>query len=107
MRRCRQIEEPVCRTDQPFPEERAANLEHQLVVVLKAELKDALDRAHRSRPVSQLEQGLPQPGESVLMVGIKSESLLEAPPGPGEFLTCQVGVCSTDVELDCVGVKRD
>ena len=54
MGRRRQVEEPVRRRDVPFPEQRPANLEHQLVIVLEAELEDPLEGPHRARPVAEL-----------------------------------------------------
>jgi hypothetical protein len=77
------------------------------VVVLEAELKDPLDRPHGAFPVSQLEQGLAQAGESVLVVGIERKRLLETPPRPRKLLACEVCVGSAYVELDSVGIKGD
>jgi hypothetical protein len=39
----REIEETMCRRDQALAEERSADLEHQLMIVLKAQLEDPLD----------------------------------------------------------------
>jgi hypothetical protein len=41
------------------------------------------------------------------VVGIKRESLLEAPPRPGILLASQVSVSPSDMQFDCVGVQLD
>ena len=102
-----QIEEAVRRGDQAFAEQRPAHLQHELVVVLEAELEDPLERLHGPFAVAQLEQGLAEPGEAVLVVGIEAQGLLEAPPRPGEFLPGEMGVGRSDVEFDGVGVEGD
>src|SRR3954465_14000029 len=47
-----QIEEPVRRRDEPFAEQCPADLEHQLMIVLEAELQDPLAGPHRARAVA-------------------------------------------------------
>ena len=107
MRRDREIEESVRWSHQPFAEERPADLEHQLVIVLKSELQDPLDGSHGPRTVSQLEQRLAQSGQSVLVIGIERERLLEAAPRPGVFLPSELGVGPADMQFNGVGVERD
>jgi len=68
-----------------YPEQGPADLQHQLVIVLKPELKDALHGAHGAGTVAQLEQGFTQTGQPVFVVGIKRDGLLEAPASPGIF----------------------
>jgi hypothetical protein len=102
-----EVEEAVCRGDQPFAEQRPAHLQHELVVVLKAELDDALEDPHGAFAVTQLEQRLADARETVLVVGIDAEGRLEAPPRPGEFFPGQMGVGLPDVEFDGVGVECD
>ena len=92
---------------QPFAEQRPADLEHQLVIVLEAELEDPLEGPHGAGPVAQLEQGLAQPGQAVLVIGIERQGVLEAPPGPGVFLPGQVGIGHSDMQFDGVGVEGD
>ena len=102
-----QVEEAVRRTDQPFAEECAADLEHELVIVLKAELEDALERAGGTGTIAQLEQRLAQTGETILVIGIETEGLIEAPPRPGVLLAGEVGVGPADVEFDSVRIEGD
>jgi hypothetical protein len=90
---------------QPLPKQRAADLEHQLVIVLKPELKDALHGPHGPVPISQFEQGLTQAGQAILVVGIEGQSLLEAAPSPRELLAGEMGVGGADMKFDCVGVE--
>jgi hypothetical protein len=103
----RQIEKAMRRRDQPFPKERAADLEHQLVIVLEPELQDALEAAHRPLTVAQLEQGLSETGEPVLVIRVEPQGIVEAPPRPGVFLPGEMGVGLSDMEFDGVRVERD
>ena len=107
VRRRGQIEEPVRRRDVPLAEQGAAHLQHQLVIVLEAELEDALEGAHGSRSVAQLEQGLAQAREPVLVIGVERQGLLEAPPGPGVLLPGQVRISLPDLQFDGVRVEGD
>ena len=75
------------------------------MVVLVAELEDALEGPHGPRPVAHLEEGFPQPGQAVLVVGIQGQGKLEAAPGPGELLPGQVGVGHSNVQFDGVRVE--
>src|SRR4029079_2102855 len=102
----RQVEEPVGGRNQSFTEQGASDLQHELVIVLEPELKNALDRPHGTGAVAQLEQGFAQACQTVLMIRIQRQSLLEAPSGPGVFLTGQMGVGSSDVQFDRVRVQR-
>jgi hypothetical protein len=74
------------------------------VIVLEAQLENALERPHGAGAVAQLEQGLAQAGQAVFVVGIQPEGLLEAPPGPGVLLPGEVGIRFSDMEFDRVGV---
>ena len=59
--------------DQPLAEQRAADLEHQVDVVLVAQLEDAAEAAERGVLLAELEQRLAEPGQRVLMIGIQDE----------------------------------
>ena len=103
----RQIEEPVGGRDVPLAEQRATDLQHELVIVLEAELQNPLERPHGPRAVAQLQQRLAQAGQAVLVVGVEREGVLEAPPRPGVLLPGQMGVGHPDVELDGMWVEGD
>ena len=105
MRRGGEIEEPVGGGDQPLAEQRAADLEHQLVIVLKAELQDALDGPHGTGPVAQLEQSLAQAGEAIFVIGIEGQCVLKAAARPRILLPGEVRVRSSDMQFDGVGVE--
>ena len=77
------------------------------MIVLKAELEDPLEGPHRPVAVAQLEQGLADAGEPVLVIRVQAQGILEAPPRPGVFLPGEVGVCLSDMEFDGVRVERD
>ncbi len=94
-------------TDQAFAEERAADLQHELVIVLKSELEDALERACGAGAIAELEQRLAQAGEAVFVIRIEAECLIEAAPGPGVLLAGEVGVGPADVKLDSVRIEGD
>ena len=102
-----EVEEPVRRGDVPLAEQRAAHLQHQLVIVLEAELEDALEGPHGAGAVAQLEQGFAQAGEPVLVIGIERQGVLEAAPRPGVLLPREVRVGHSDMEFDGVGVEGD
>src|SRR5688572_29008097 len=102
-----QIEEPVSRRYQPLTEQRSADLEHQLMVVLEAELQDPLDGSHGAVTISQFVQGLAQAGQAILVIRVQGQGLLEAAPGPRELFPSEVRVGGADVELDCMGIKGD
>ena len=95
------------RRDQPLAEERAADLEHQLVIVAEAELEDPLEGADRPLAVAQLEAGLSDAGEAVLVVGVERQRVVEAAPGPRVVLAREVRVRHADVQFDRVGVEGD
>ena len=91
----------------PLPEQRAADLQHELVIVLKAELQDPLEGPHGTGAVAQLQQGLAQAGQAVLVVGIERQRVLEAPPRPGVLLPGQMGVGPPDMQFDGMWVEGD
>jgi len=64
------VEESVGRSNQSLPEQRPADLQHQLVIVLKAELEDPLHGAHCPGPIPQLQESFSQAGETILVIGI-------------------------------------
>jgi hypothetical protein len=107
MGRGSEIEEAVRRRDLALAEERPAHLQHQLVVVFKAELENPLERAHGAGSVAQLEQRLAQAGQAVFMVRIQTQGVLEAPPSPGVLFPGQVGIGPSDMQFDRVWVEGD
>ena len=102
-----QIEEPVRGGHQSLAKQCPADLKHQLVIVLEAQLENSLHRPHGAGPVAQLEQGLSQAGEPVLVIRIERQRLIEAAARPGVLLPREVGVSGSDVEFDGVGVKEN
>src|SRR5687767_10342530 len=102
-----QIEEPLRWRDEALAEERAAHLEHQVVVVLKPELQDALECPEGSGALAQLEERLPHAREAVFMIGIERERRLEPAPRPGVILAREVRIRGADVELDRIGVEGE
>ena len=87
-----QIEKPIPGSEQPAPEQCPSRLEHELVILLKAQLEQPLKPLQRALAVSQRQQGFPHAGQRVLVVRIQGERLLEGAPGPPEFLPGQMGV---------------
>jgi hypothetical protein len=67
----RKLEEAVRVGDHALAEERAADLEHQLVIVLQPELEHAVEGGQRPFPLTQLEQGLAHSRERVLVIGLE------------------------------------
>src|SRR3954471_277937 len=100
MSRDRQIEEAMCRSHQPFSEQRPPDLQHQLVIVLKTELENALHRTHGPGPIAQLQQSLTEPGQTVFMIRIERKRLFEAAARPSVLLTSEVGVGPSDMQFN-------
>ena len=90
--------------DQAFAEERAADLKHQLDIVLVAELQRVMKALQRCRLLSEFQQGLAQSGESVLMFGVEDQSLLETPAGPRIFFA-RVVRTDSNVQLYRLGLR--
>ena len=57
--------------DQPFAEKRSADLEHELDIVLIAELERAPEASERLCLLSEFEKGFPETGECVFVLGIE------------------------------------
>jgi hypothetical protein len=86
--------------DLPLAEERAPHLEHQLDVVLVAQLEGALERAERLVVLAELHQHLAEPGEGVLVLGVEGERVVEGAGGAHcVLLARQPGVPDPDVQL--------
>jgi hypothetical protein len=99
VRRDGDLEEPAGLLQDALAEQRPADLEHQVVIVPEAEREDPLEAGHRAGAVSELEQGLAQSGEGVLVVGIEGQRLVERPPGPGVLFAGEAGEPHADVQL--------
>jgi hypothetical protein len=78
--------------DQPLAEEGAADLEHELDVVLVAQLEVRGRCAQRRVVLAELQQHLAEPGERVLVLGVEHERLVEAAAGPGVLLAREARV---------------
>jgi hypothetical protein len=52
------VEETVRWSYQPFAKQRPPDLQHELVIVLKTQLQNALDCPHGTVAIAQLQEGL-------------------------------------------------
>jgi hypothetical protein len=92
---------------QPLAEAGAAELEHQLAVVIEPEREDVLELLQRLFPTAELEEHFAEPGERVLVIGVERDRRLERARGPREFFAGQVRIGEADVELDRVGIEGE
>src|SRR5438105_10975507 len=85
-----------------FTEQRAPDLEHEVVVVPETQREDAVETGDGAAPLTELEQHLAQPGQGVFMLGVEAHRFLERPARPDILLSGKPGVAHTDVQLDGV-----
>jgi hypothetical protein len=71
------LEELARLLDQPLAEEGAADLEHELDVVLVAQLEGAAEGGERLVAATELEQHLAEPGQRVLVLVVHGEGVGE------------------------------
>src|SRR6266566_3136763 len=93
--------------EEAFPEQRAPHLEHQVVVVSKAEGHDAVEAPYRARAVAELEEHLAQAREGVLVVRVETDRLLERATRPQVLLAGEARVPHAHVQLHRVGVETE
>ena len=93
--------------DHAFAEQRAADLEHQVDVVLITELEHTAEALHGRVGATELEQRLTETGERVLVLGIEDQRLLEAAASPRELVAGEPSVTNPNVQLYRVRIERE
>ena len=101
----RHLEEPPRLVQHAFAEQRAPDLEHQVVVAVEAEGEDVVEAPDRGAALPELQEDLAEPGERVLVVRVEAARLLERAPRPRELVARQAGVAHPHVQLDGVGIQ--
>jgi hypothetical protein len=101
------VEEALGLLDQPLAEEGAADLQHEIDVVLVAELEHPAKAAQRGLLLPELQERLAESRERVLVLPIQDERLLEGAPRPRELVARQARVSDPDVQLHRVRVERE
>src|SRR6266508_5073349 len=105
MRPQRAFKEPARMIEHAFAEQRAPDLQHEVVIVLEAEGQHALEARQRGGTLTELEQDLAQPGECILVIGIETARLFKRAPRPRELLARELRIAQTDMQLDGVGIQ--
>src|SRR5205085_1909845 len=80
-------------------EQRAPDLQHEVVVVLEAQREDAVETGDGAAPLTKLEQHLAQPRQGVFVLGVEPHRFLERPTRPEILLAGEPRVAQADVQV--------
>ncbi len=101
------LEEPPGVPQHALPKERAPDLQHEIVILTKAEGQHPVETLQRLAALAELEERFPQPRESFLVIRVECECPLESLPGPGVLLYGELRIREPNVQLWSVGIRRD
>jgi len=86
-------------------EQRAADLEHEVVVVAESERENAVETRHRARAIAELEQHFAESCERVFVFGVEAHRFFESAARPRILLPREPGVPHAHMQLDGVRVE--
>jgi hypothetical protein len=107
MVRVRALEEQSCLDEESLAEQRATDLEHQLVVVIEAKCDDAVEPLQRTFDLPQRELRLAEAGQGILVFRIHHQRDIKRLTRPRVFLARELGVPDANMEIDRLGVPEE
>ncbi len=93
------LEVPARLREAPLPEERAPDLQDQVVILVESQGADALEAPQTAHPVPKLQPGFAGTGQRVFLVGLQRKRLVEGLPRPRKLVAREPRVAQRDVQF--------